>query len=159
MFGNKWIAAIGAIIAGIGVGLGAIGAHALPDFLAKQKQSTGQLGTGQLETGQLDTGQVDTASIAKKLDNYEKAVRYQLYHALTIFAIGSIPVTRSVRGLSISALWMLLGIFLFCGGIYGIVFTTLATHWIVPFGGLSFIIGWTWLAISILRTNANISLS
>ena len=143
MLGSKWLVFWGACFAGIAVGLGAIGAHSLPDYLASQ-QSTNE------SDQSADLAISNQVKIQKKLDNYEKGVRYQLYHAMAILVIGFAPVSSRSRGMRIAASWMIVGIFLFCGGIYGIVFTPYPTHWIVPFGGLSFMIGWIALAVSVL---------
>lgn len=137
MSGSKWLVVAGACFAAVGVGLGAIGAHSLPNYLTSQQILHGtETNKAQEETD-------------KKLNNFEKGVRYQLYHAMAILGIGFSPLSSQSRGLRIGAYWMALGIVLFSGGIYGIVFTTYPTHWIVPFGGLSFILGWIWLAVSV----------
>ena len=143
MLGTKWLVFCGACFAGIAVGLGAIGVHSLPNYLASQQP------TNELDPS-ADLTISSQAKIQKKLDNYEKGVRYQLYHAMAILVIGFSPVSSRSRGMRIAASWMIVGTFLFCGGIYGIVFTPYPTHWIVPFGGLSFMIGWIALAVSVL---------
>lgn len=153
MLGSKWLIFAGACLAGIAVGLGAIGAHSLPAYLQSQEltndanQSSDQ---SLYQSGDLTP--TSQTKIQKKLDNFEKGVRYQLFHAMAILVIGFAPVSARSRGMRIGASWMMVGVLLFCGGIYGIVFTTYPTHWIVPFGGLSFIVGWICLAISALWT-------
>jgi uncharacterized membrane protein YgdD (TMEM256/DUF423 family) len=142
MIGSKWLVFCGAVFAAIAVGLGAIGAHALPDYLASQAPAVDSAPRPEDMVSNI-------ATIQKKLDNYEKAVRYQLYHSLAILMIGFSTVSSRYRGFRIAAIWMIAGILLFCGGIYGIVFTPYPTHWIVPLGGLSFILGWIVLAVSV----------
>ena len=142
MMGSKWLVVVGACFAGVGVGLGAIGAHSLPNYLTSQQTLYGT------ETNKAQE------KIEKKLNNFEKGVRYQLYHAMAILVIGFSPLSSRSRGLRIGAYWLAMGIVLFSGGIFGIVFTTYPTHWIVPFGGLSFILGWIWLAVSVVFDSA-----
>jgi len=149
MLGSKWLIFVGACLAGIAVGLGAIGAHSLPAYLQSQELTNDAIQSSNQSAGLTPTSQT---KIQKKLDNFEKGVRYQLFHAMAILVIGFAPVSAKLRGMRIAASWMMIGILLFCGGIYGIVFTTYPTHWIVPFGGLSFIVGWTCLAVSALWT-------
>ncbi len=159
MLGSKWLVFVGACLAGIAVGLGAIGAHSLPAYLQSQERTNAPNQSDNQSDSQLDNqspnqsaGLTPTSQtkIQKKLDNFEKGVRYQLFHAMAILVIGFAPVSARSRGMRIAASWMMIGILLFCGGIYGIVFTTYPTHWIVPFGGLSFITGWIFLAVSAL---------
>ncbi len=143
MLGSKWLVFAGACFAGIAVGLGAIGAHSLPAYLQSQ-ELTGDVNQSAEQT------QTNQLKIQKKLDNFEKGVRYQLFHAMAILVIGLAPVSARSRGMRVAAVCMMVGILLFSGGIYGIVFTTYPTHWIVPFGGLSFILGWICVAVSAL---------
>lgn len=123
---SRLLLIIGALVAAVGVGLGAIGSHALP--------------------GQLEAKGFEAAKIEKRLEQYETGVRYHLLHALAITIIG----LSSLRGRlpSLAAWLMLVGIVLFSGGIYGIVFAEAPTHGLVPFGGVSFIVGWILLAVS-----------
>jgi uncharacterized membrane protein YgdD (TMEM256/DUF423 family) len=81
------------------------------------------------------------------LDVFEKAVRYELYHALALGLCGLLGLFgRRGRGAS----WCFLaGIVLFSGSLYGYVL--LDVHWLVhvtPFGGVSFLAGWTLLAVN-----------
>ncbi len=120
---------IGSILAAIGVGIGALGAHSMPGYLAAKG--------------------FDEAKIEKRLEQYETAVRYQLFHSLVVVAIGlSTDVAKGQRRFRIAVWLMVAGIALFSGGIYGIVFFEAPTHGIVPFGGLAFIAGWIALAIA-----------
>ncbi len=51
---------------------------------------------------------------------------------------------------------MLLGIALFCGGLYSMVYLGEMGHWaIVPSGGLCFIIGWLITATSAFSADPN----
>jgi len=148
MPGQRWLIVLGAVFSAIGVGMGAIGAHALPDYLASQQSiKSSEAANSLLDT---DPTKIDHIKIEKKLGNFEKGVRYQLFHALAIVVIGLSPLSAQRLGLRIAAYWMAAGILLFSGGIYGTVFTTYPTHWIVPFGGLAFIVGWLWIGLTMV---------
>ena len=83
---------------------------------------------------------------AHALQTFETAVRYQMYHALAIGLCAVLGMHGRHTGKA--ATCFLVGIVLFCGSLYGIVF--LDTHRlgaITPFGGLSFLAGWLLLAL------------
>jgi len=75
---------------------------------------------------------------------WEKAVLYHFIHTLILFILaGRSPV--------LSGPWwsFFLGIGLFSGSLYVLALTQIA--WlgaITPFGGVSFLVGWLWLAIT-----------
>lgn len=111
---------LGAALAGIGVALGALGAHGLK--------------------GVLDSEQ---------MLNYETAVRYQMYHAFGLMAAGLLAGRGCPRAIRGAGWFFLIGIVLFSGGLYGWIFTQIKplVH-IVPIGGLAWILGWISLAIA-----------
>ncbi len=88
---------------------------------------------------------------AEKLASFEVGVRYQMYHAIVLLAIGM--YFQFNNGLERSAAWCLIaGTFVFSVSIYLLSF---AEHWnvnlkflgpITPLGGLFMIIGWGLLA-------------
>ncbi len=123
---------IASILAAIGVGIGALGSHSMPGYLAAKG--------------------FDETKIEKRLEQCEAGVRYQLIHSLAVVAISLSSAARERRGFRIVSWFMIGGIVLFSGGIYGIVFCEAPTHVIVPFGGLSFIAGWLTLAIVAFRS-------
>jgi len=123
---------IAAILAAIGVGIGALGSHSMPGYLAAKG--------------------FDEAKIEKRLEQCETGVRYQLIHSLAVVAISLSSAARERRGFRVASWFMIAGIILFSGSIYGIVFFEAPTHVIVPFGGLSFIAGWIALAIVAFRS-------
>ena len=94
----------------------------------------------------------DDTKIDKRLEQCETGVRYQLIHSLAIVAISLSSAARERSGFRVASWFMIAGIILFSGGIYGIVFCEAPTHVIVPFGGLSFIAGWIALAIVAFRS-------
>jgi uncharacterized membrane protein YgdD (TMEM256/DUF423 family) len=108
------LVAIGALIAGLGVAAGAFGAHALKDILDQYS-----------------------------LDVYEKATRYQMYHAFGMALSGfAVQLWRDIG--AAKAGWLFLGgTLLFSGSLYGV--SLLGVRWlgaVTPIGGLLFIVGW-----------------
>jgi len=85
-------------------------------------------------------------------DIMEKAGRYQALHALALAAIAGLQAAglRS-RWLCAAGGFMVLGIVLFCGALYGIGLAGWGTAFIAPFGGSAFIVGWLCLAVAGLR--------
>ncbi len=114
---------LGAVLGFLGVALGAMGAHALSHRLA-----------------------------ADRLAIYEVGVRYQMYHALALFAVAW-AVTRFPGGLTTAAGWLFVaGVVIFSGTLYGLAFG--APRWlgaITPIGGLCFLAGWAALGLAALR--------
>jgi uncharacterized membrane protein YgdD (TMEM256/DUF423 family) len=83
---------------------------------------------------------------------YEKAVMYQMFHTMALFAVGGWLHWTRKRSLSIAAWGFFLGILLFSGSLYLMAVTGM--KWlgaITPVGGVAFLFGWVWLAFSILR--------
>lgn len=74
---------------------------------------------------------------------WEKAVFYHFIHAVMLFVLADRkPFPR------VSWWCFLIGIILFSGSLYLLAVTNI--KWlgaITPFGGVSFIVGWAWLAI------------
>lgn len=75
---------------------------------------------------------------------WEKAVFYHFIHAIMLFILAGRPSFQPGPWFSFLA-----GIVLFSGSLYLLAATNL--RWlgaITPFGGLSFILGWVWLAVT-----------
>jgi len=107
------------VLALVGVGMGAFGAHAL---------------RAQLE--------------AQALATFEVGVRYQMYHALALFAVAWVHErwpTRLVR----TAGWLfIVGTLVFSGSLYLLVVLGVsALGAITPFGGAALLAGWACLAM------------
>jgi uncharacterized membrane protein YgdD (TMEM256/DUF423 family) len=118
---NKTLVAAGAISGAIAVAAGAFGAHALKERLSKDMLAV-----------------------------FETGARYQMYHALAIVLCA--VLASSLPGARLAGWLMQAGIVLFSGSLYVLALTD--TKWlgaITPLGGLAFIAGWLWLAISALR--------
>ncbi len=120
----NWIAT-GALAGGLGVLLGAFGAHGL-------KTRVG----------------------AELLAVFETGVRYHMYHALALLAVGW-AATRWPGAWLTAAGWLFLGgIAVFSGSLYAMTLT--GARWlgaITPFGGLCFILGWVAFAAAALRAH------
>lgn len=127
MFTQKRILIAGAILAGVAVGLGAFGAHALKPLLQ-------------------ENGRVDT---------FELATRYHFYHAFQLLVVGALYPTFSSRFWRASAWMSVIGILLFSGSLYVMsIFNTTRVALITPLGGVCFIAAWSLMAWAIYRTEA-----
>jgi uncharacterized membrane protein YgdD (TMEM256/DUF423 family) len=127
----RWIVLLAGILGAVGVGIGAHAAHGLEKFLANQA--------------------LEPAGIAKRLDQCDVAVRYHLIHAVALLVIGLSGPELASKRKQVSAVFFLLGIGLFSGGLYSMVYLGEMGHWaIVPSGGLCFILGWLALALTAL---------
>ncbi len=114
----------GAILGGLGVALGAFGAHALKTMLTN---------SGRLET-------------------FELAVRYEFYHAFALLVVGVLHQFLNSKYLKTAALFFLSGTVLFSGSLYLLCFTNNTTFALAtPFGGVLLILGWIFLTLSIIN--------
>ncbi len=128
MSGRFWIF-IAALLAGLAVAAGAIGAHALGDAVSAE---------------------------SKRI--FSAGQRNHFLHALALLGVGIVLLQSEGRrarfstfSLQIAAIAFLTGIACFSGGIYLQVAERLGSSaWIVPFGGISFMIGWAAFAIGAL---------
>ena len=110
--------ALGALIAGLAVAAGAFGAHGL---------------RGRLSPDMLTV--------------FETGARYQMYHALALFAVAW-AAARWPGGGTTTAGWLFVaGVVLFSGSLY--VLALSGVRWlgaVTPLGGLCFLAGWATLA-------------
>jgi uncharacterized membrane protein YgdD (TMEM256/DUF423 family) len=114
----------GTLVSGLGVVIGAFGAHALNPVLAAN---------GRLET-------------------FEVAVRYQFYHAFALLAVGILMEKFSSPLLNNAALCMISGVIIFSGSLYILSLTGITVLGAVtPFGGALMIVGWLLLFVGILK--------
>jgi uncharacterized membrane protein YgdD (TMEM256/DUF423 family) len=118
--------AIGSLSGFLGVALGAFGAHALK--------------------GRLD---------AQMLAAFEVGVRYQMYHALALLAVGW-ACTRWLGAVAIASGWLFVaGTVLFSGSLYALSLS--GVRWlgaITPLGGLALLAGWLCLGWAAWRGGA-----
>ncbi len=109
---------LGGFLGASGVALGAFGAHALRARLTTER-----------------------------LQTFETANRYQIYHALALILTAVLVVDEPSRSLLMAAGWFFTaGTLLFSGSLYLLVLTD--KRWwgaVAPLGGLAFIFGWVCL--------------
>lgn len=114
---------LGAIAAGIAVMLGAFGAHGLKSRVEPELLAV-----------------------------FETGVRYHMYHALALLAVGWAS-TRWPSALVAASGWAFLaGILIFSGSLY--LMTLTGARWlgaVTPIGGVAFIVGWIALAAGVWR--------
>jgi len=109
-------AQLGALLAFLGVALGAFGAHALSDTLSPDR-----------------------------LETFQTAVRYQLFHALGLLALGALP-----RQAQRAAPWLFWGSVIFSGSLYTLVGSGVSVLGAVaPVGGVVQLVGWALLFFSL----------
>lgn len=123
---DRIFAALGAVSAFIAVAAGAFGAHALRSRLTPELLAV-----------------------------FETGARYQMYHALGLFAVAW-AASRWPGSVVTAAGWLfVLGTLLFSGSLYALALTGVRQLGaITPLGGLCFLAGWAGLAFGILRSDA-----
>ena len=113
---------LGALLAALAVGLGAIGGHALKSQLSPEQLAT-----------------------------YHTAVQYQMYHAIGLLLVGLLGVYHQSYWFDGAGWAMLVGIILFSGLLYAWLVTGRRfCVYPVPVGGVAFIVGWVLMAIGAL---------
>jgi uncharacterized membrane protein YgdD (TMEM256/DUF423 family) len=112
---------LGALLAGLAVGLGAFGAHGLRARLP-----------------------------ADVLAVFETGVRYQMYHALALIGIALAWTRWSTSHLTAAGFLFLAGIVLFSGSLYLLALTG-TRWWgaVTPLGGVAFLAGWIALVLAV----------
>ncbi len=83
---------------------------------------------------------------------YEKAVLYQMFHAMALIAVGLLQHIQKQTSFSVAGWGFLIGIVLFSGSLYLLAVTGI--KWlgaITPIGGVAFLFGWFWLVVSLLK--------
>ncbi len=119
----RWTVLLAGVLGAIGVAIGAHAAHGLEAML--------------LEQG------VAPEAITKRLEQCDVAVRYHMLHALVLLILGLLAPAVMAKRRTLAVGLFLLGIALFSGGLYSMVYLGQMGHWaIVPSGGLCFILGW-----------------
>ena len=114
----------GVIAAGVAVGLGAFGAHALKDLL----ESTGYAAV------------------------YDLAVRYQFYHAFALLFNGLLMQVFTSPRFRVASWFFATGIVFFSGSLYVLSLTGLRfLGAVTPAGGVLFILGWIFMLLGIVK--------
>jgi uncharacterized membrane protein YgdD (TMEM256/DUF423 family) len=125
-----------AVLGGLGVILGAFGAHGLDSyFVTKYDGQTREV-----------TGQTISAAV-KYLADFKSGVRYQMWHVPALLMVGWLSSIRSSRTLEVAGWCFLLGTIFFSGALY--VLTITGMRWlgmVAPIGGTLLIVGWFALA-------------
>jgi uncharacterized membrane protein YgdD (TMEM256/DUF423 family) len=113
---------IGALMGFLGVALGAFGAHGLRARLGPEMLAV-----------------------------FETGVRYQMYHALALLALGALAPGIAGRLATVAGWSFTAGIVLFSGSLYLLALTDVRVLGaITPLGGVAFLIGWGCLAYAAL---------
>ncbi len=118
----RTFAILGAVNGFLAVAAGAFGAHGLRERLTPER-----------------------------LETWELAARYQMYHALALLAV-ALLAARGGRPATASGWCFLAGIVVFSGSLYLLAVT--GTRWlgaITPLGGLALLAGWALLAVAAWR--------
>ncbi len=111
---------LGSLFGGLGVALGAFGAHALKARLHPER-----------------------------LEIFETGVRYQMYHALALLGAAYAAANGSRTFAMPAGLLFVAGIVLFSGSLYLLVLTNRRwLGAITPLGGLALVAGWLCLALA-----------
>lgn len=106
---------IAAVLGGLGVAIGAFGAHGL-----KQRLSDPEL-----------------------LAIFETGVRYHFYHALALLAMATMPGLWVSRWAPAAGWAFTVGVVVFSGSLYALALTNIRVLGaITPIGGVAFIVGW-----------------
>ena len=103
--------------------------------------------------GLLKARGLDEATVLRRQDSLEIGVRYHMYHALALLAVGWLQAQGPSRTTTAAGVLFLLGILLFSGCLYAYVLSGVRVlAMIVPLGGLAYIAGWLALAVGATRS-------
>jgi len=120
------LVAFGAVLALLGVGLGAFGAHALKARLA-----------------------------ADMLAVYQTGVQYHLWHALGVVLIGIlVQLLPGAKWLPVAGWLMVAGVVIFSGSLYALSLSGVRVLGAVtPLGGVAFLLAWGMVAYAVLKAD------
>ena len=97
----------------------------------------------------------------EQLASYEVGVKYQIYHGIALLAL--VALTQKLNfTLKIIYRFLIIGVIIFSGSIYALVFQNLIGVKLgmlfgplTPIGGLLMILGWLLFLIKLLKTNCD----
>lgn len=127
---GKGMIVLGSVLGGLGVVLGAFGAHKLKQLVP-----------------------------AESVHTFQTGVQYQMYHAFALLIAGLLGERIAVNSQLTWAGWcFFIGVLLFSGSLYALV-ALKATNKVglgglgilTPIGGLFFIAGWLLLVLAVIR--------
>ena len=120
--------------------LGAFGAHGLssPD---------GHLERSYAQTGVKTVAGMTLTAPYKYYQDFQTSVRYHMWHALALVAVGLWKRQQESKALSVAAWSFTIGILLFSGALYLLViggprFGGIPWGAVAPFGGTALVVGW-----------------
>ena len=126
---QKIFVILGSILAGLGVALGAFGAHGLKKIVPPETVAS-----------------------------YQTGVQYQMYHAFALLVVGLLSERMSRNLMNWSGAFFVLGIVLFSGSLYLLASLKAMNKVgvsgigiITPIGGLMFLAGWVFLLVAIIK--------
>ncbi len=121
----RWFAT-GAVLSGLGVLVGAFGAHGLEDVVTPAEAEV-----------------------------YDTGVRYHLIHGLALLAVAWAASRWPGAWVSTAGWSFVVGIVVFSGSLYVLALTE-ASWWgaVTPFGGVGFLVGWAAMAAVAFRATA-----
>ncbi|MAE86266.1 MAG: hypothetical protein CMB80_26260 [Flammeovirgaceae bacterium] len=122
---GKQFSILGAVLGGLVVAIGAFGAHALNPILEANQ----------------------------RVDTFETAVQYHMFHALALLIVGVITKEKTHRLLKSVGYLFLFGILIFSGSLYILSITNITLLGaITPLGGVAFILGWILLVVYLIKS-------
>ena len=123
---------LGILFAGLGIVIGAFGAHALKPLLTESQVQV-----------------------------FETGVRHQMYHSFALIIAGVLFGSYPFKHFKFSATFFLIGILLFSGSLYAMTLMNIngqvglgGLGILTPIGGLFFILGWLMLLIGLFQKNS-----
>jgi uncharacterized membrane protein YgdD (TMEM256/DUF423 family) len=117
---EKTLMFVGAVMGGVGVAIGAFGAHGLRGRLSPEMLAV-----------------------------FETGVRYHMYHALAILATAALFARVDGRAVVVAGWCFAAGIVVFSGSLYALALSGVTILGAVtPIGGVLFLVGWISLAVA-----------
>ena len=144
---SLWVP-VGALIAGLAVAAGAIGAHLL------EKRFHIQYANQTYRQTMPDSVEPIVKPLSvKRLADFKTGAEYQLYHGLGLILLGLCATWRPSAWWTASGICLLLGVAGFSFGLYGLSILNAPRLGasVVPLGGILFLLGWTLFAVGSLR--------